>query len=99
MSDLIDRDELLKSLTTMITSCKGIYGDLGGAINGARELVKSMPSAKKKGIWQKREGSDCWECSNCHAVLERDDIGNHNYYFCYHCGSDNRTMDGWANIE
>ena len=28
----------------------------------------------KKGKWQRRKGFDCWECSQCHAVLENDGI-------------------------
>ena len=29
---------------------------------------------------------DTWYCSNCKAVLEAEDVYNHNYYYCYHCG-------------
>ena len=102
MSDLISRKDLIDWLTSGIIRLKGIYGDLGGAVSGVREMVKVMPSVEpeqKKGKWQRRKGSDCWECSECHAVLEDFDIKLHNYYFCYHCGTNMMTMDGWMNIE
>ena len=45
MSDLINREELIDWLTSGIIKLKGIYGDLGGAVSGVREMVKAMPSA------------------------------------------------------
>ena len=53
----------------------------------------------RKGKWQRRKGSDCWECSECHAVLESDDIVRHNYYYCYHCGADMMNEDGYMKLE
>lgn len=52
--------------------------------------AKTAEPERKKGRWQRRKGSDCWECSECHAVLENSDIENHNFYYCYHCGADMR---------
>ena len=46
MSDLISRQDAIELLTSRVVACKGIYGDLGGAISGARELIKCMPSAE-----------------------------------------------------
>ena len=51
------------------------------------------------GKWQRRKGSDCWECSQCHAVLENDDLGMHNFYFCYHCGANMMNKSGYMDIE
>ena len=46
MSDLISRQDAIDILTSAVERCKGIYGDLGGAVSGARELIKSAPSAE-----------------------------------------------------
>ena len=46
MSDLISREDLIDWLTSGIIRLKGIYGDLGGAVSGVREIVKVMPSAE-----------------------------------------------------
>ncbi len=54
---------------------------------------------RKKGKWQRRKDSDCWECSQCHAVLENDDLGMHNFYFCYHCGANMMDKSGYMDIE
>ena len=51
MSDLIDRQDVIELLTDKVLFCKGIYGDLGGAISGARELIKSMPTAESERKW------------------------------------------------
>lgn len=53
----------------------------------------------RKGKWQRRKGGDCWECSECHAVLENDDLGMHNFYFCYHCGANMMNKSGYMDIE
>ena len=102
MNDLISREDLIDWLTSRIVMLKGIYGDLGGAVSGVREMVKVMPFAgpgRKKGEWQRRKDEDCWECSECHAVLENSDIGNHNFYYCYHCGADMMDICGYMDLE
>ena len=48
MSDLISRKEVIELLTSRVLSSKGIYGDLGGAVSGVRELIKAMPSAEEE---------------------------------------------------
>lgn len=54
---------------------------------------------RKKGKWVRRKDEDCWECSECHAVLENSDIGNHNFYYCYHCGADMMDICGYMDLE
>lgn len=46
MSDLINRKEAIELLTSRVLSSIGIFGDLGGAVSGARELIRAMPSAE-----------------------------------------------------
>ena len=62
-------------------------------------ISAEMKEERKKGKWQRRKGSDCWECSKCHAVLESDDIVRHNFYYCYHCGADMMNEDGYMKLE
>jgi len=62
-------------------------------------MIPSVEPERKKGKWQRRKGSDCWECSQCHAVLENDDLGMHNFYFCYHCGANMMNKSGYMDIE
>lgn len=52
--------------------------------------IKALEEHKrKKGKWIGR-GEDCYECSECHAVIEGNEVYWRNNYFCYHCGSDMR---------
>ena len=68
------------------------------AITAWNRAMSGEPE-RKKGEWQRRKGSDCWECSQCHAVLENDDLGMHNFYFCYHCGANMMNKSGYMDIE
>ena len=65
---------------------------------GAKDI--NVPDKERnKGKWLRRKGEDCWECSECHAVLENSDVGNHNFYYCYHCGTDMMNESGYMDIE
>lgn len=46
MNDLISRQVAIDSLTEIIMNLKNVYGDMGSAVNGARECIKSLPSAE-----------------------------------------------------
>ena len=97
MSDLISREA-----TKMIITMKPYDWS---NITERREMlneIDNLPSAepeRKTGRWQRRKGSDCWECSVCHAVMESDDIVRHNFYYCYHCGADMMNEDGYMRLE
>ena len=74
---------------------------LGNLVDDLRQYV-NIPFQKapqRIGKWVRRKGSDCWECSECHAVLENDDLGMHNFYFCYHCGANMMNKSGYMDIE
>ena len=93
MSDLINRQDAIDILTSAVERCKGIYGDLGGAVSGAREFIKSLPSAapeRKKGYWvpvTNRRGG--FECNQCHNYAPSYQNGNEYLsYFCPHCGAE-----------
>ena len=88
MNDLISRQDLIDWLTSGIVRLKGIYGDLGGAVSGVREMVKVMPSEEpkqKKGEWIDEKINSytsrtyCSECgSSAPFVYKSDDYyGNH----------------------
>lgn len=68
----------------------------------ALDVIENLPfiePKQKKGRWQRRKDEDCWECSECHAVLENSDIENHNFYYCYHCGADMMDICGYIDLE
>lgn len=35
--------------------------------------------------WEVDDEGD-WHCSNCKAIVEADEQGRHNWFYCYHCG-------------
>ena len=85
MSDLIWREDLIDWLTSRIVMLKGIYGDLGGAVNGVREMVKVMPSAEpeRKNGELKTVGFLTCQCSECGAQFHELEYTN----FCPNCGT------------
>lgn len=97
--DLISREKALDGLKYEMKY--GAEIDRCG-LDTAYDIIENLPSAepeRKKGKWQRRKGSDCWECSQCHAVLENEDLGMHNYYFCYHCGANMMDKSGYMDLE
>lgn len=57
--------------------------------------IKELPSIfqPQKGKWIKdikKFGDNAYHCSQCGAVLEKDDLEWRNNYYCYHCGADMR---------
>lgn len=94
MSDLIDRNAVMLRVSEFIGN--PTYNE-NMLVNDLNALPSTEP--EKKGKWQRRKDEDCWECSECHAVLENSDIGNHNFYYCYHCGADMMDICGYMDLE
>ena len=44
------------------------------------------------GEWVDQYNDGNWHCSKCGAIVEKDEQINHNWYFCYHCGT---KMNGY----
>ena len=113
MSDLIDRNDAVEAIEfekVYMTAYKGSnngyvsegnpFKQYNKGLDDAIKTINNLASAEqKKGRWQRRKGSDCWECSECHAVLENSDIGNHNFYYCYHCGANMMDICGYMDLE
>ena len=102
MSDLIERQKAVDAIQHRADIVDSVYSAFWEGLIIAQDIVKNIPSAgpeRKKGKWQCRKGADCWECSECHAVLENDDLGMHNFYFCYHCGANMMDRSGYMDIE
>ena len=80
MSDLIKRDDAIRMLDEYIKPFVGLIGDMGSSINGAREIIKSIPTAepmvgKQKieemvNIWGKGYRLTCLECGDVLTVTE-----------------------------
>lgn len=99
MSDLIRRQDAI-DVFEILSDKMSEEGQT--VMEQAIAVLKDLRSAgpeRKKGKWQRRKGADCWECSECHAVLENDDLGMHNFYFCYHCGANMMDRSGYMDIE
>lgn len=90
MSDLIDREKAIDAISKLPVKIDNLGYTWMIAIDVLKQIddIPSVEPKQKKGKWQRRKDEDCWECSECHAVLENSDVGNHNFYYCYHCGAD-----------
>ena len=101
MNDLIYRDQAIEAISKLPVKVDnlGYTWMIAGDVLKQIDDIPSTEIERKKGKWQRRKGSDCWECSECHAVLENDDLGMHNFYFCYHCGANMMNKSGYMDIE
>lgn len=106
MSDFIKRQNVIDAIANVDMQMYEGNAAVGRRLYLTPEeilaIIEALPSAEpelKKGRWQRRKGSDCWECSQCHAVLENDDLGMHNFYFCYHCGANMMNKSGYMDLE
>ena len=92
-------DTEAEAITAWNTAMNGLLPEGDPQKNVGVAITNSTEPERKKGKWQRRKDEDCWECSECHAVLENSDIGNHNYYYCYHCGADMMDICGYMDLE
>lgn len=46
-----------------------------------------IPDNATNGEWVDQYDDGNWHCSKCGAIVEKDEQINHNWYFCYHCGT------------
>lgn len=101
MNDLIYRDQAIEAISKLPVKVDnlGYTWMIAGDVLKQIDDIPSTEIERKKGKWQRRKGSDCWECSQCHAVLENDDLGMHNFYYCYHCGANMMNKSGYMDIE
>lgn len=84
MSDLISRDKAIKMLDIYIKPFVGLIGDMGSSINGAREIIKSIPAATpKKGRWI--EHPMHIECDQCRVWFLKKHLIRNSY--CPNCGA------------
>ena len=101
MNDLIYRDQAIEAISKLPVKVDnlGYTWMIAGDVLKQIDDIPPTKIERKRGKWQRRKGSDCWECSQCHAVLENDDLGMHNFYFCYHCGANMMDKSGYMDIE
>ena len=55
------------------------------------EHLEQMPSAERTGHWVDTYNDGDWHCSECGAIVEKDEQTRHYWQRCYHCGA---KMDG-----
>ncbi len=100
MSKYVDIEPILEYAKEQIT---GIFlypqgsprADEEKALRRAWEVVYKyfigIPSANvaeiKHGRWIDRYNDGDWHCSECGAIVEKDEQNRHNWYRCYHCGA------------
>lgn len=53
--------------------------------------IKAMPAIAAREVkhakWEDQYKDGDWHCTNCGAIIEKDEQIRHNWYFCYHCGA------------
>lgn len=53
----------------------------------ASEALERLPSAERTGRWLDTYNDGDWHCSECGAIVEKDEQIRHYWQRCYHCGA------------
>ena len=92
MTDLIDREGLLKELKEYIVNPENATAEhpddvrnYNSGLLTAVQVVTEAPSEQKKGKWLKNKNGT-WSCSLCHSWIPNEQ----HYYakYCLHCGAE-----------
>ena len=90
MDNYISKETAVTLLRARAKQCRGMMGDLGGAVSGAAMLIESIPNTEVKPvvhghwIWRKNH----WECSACRNNRFTNDIVlGLNSAYCSYCGA------------
>lgn len=87
---LIDADKLKPDVKTFTSAYSEELTEFY-----SQEAIDNAPTVDadpvRHGEWQDRYSNGDWYCSECGAIVEKDEQSRHNWYRCYHCGA---KMDG-----
>ena len=88
---LIDADTLEKDanedLLSNTDTAEEVYWNDGA--KSIIDLIKTAPTIDpvKHGKWVDRYEDGDWHCTECGAIVEKNEQGSHNWRYCYHCGA------------
>lgn len=90
-TNLINKEDAIDALDEFIKPFVGLIGDMGAAINGAREVIKDIPSTNRPmGEWINK--GMYAECSICgaHSGIQFDGVEPIplKTKFCHNCGAE-----------
>ena len=93
MKDLIERQAAIKKVQAY--HCRypeymdGFVSKVLSAIKADLvEDIEEMPTVEPKtGRWMDTYNDGDWHCSECGAIVEKDEQIRHNWQRCYHCGA------------
>lgn len=90
-TNLINKEDAIDALDEFIKPFVGLIGDMGAAINGAREVIKDIPSTNRPmGEWISK--GMYAECSICgaHSGIQFDGVEPVplKTKFCHNCGAE-----------
>lgn len=81
MAGFVNHDVWKKRLSSSETRLIAALKDI------ITETVSEMKTeTDKTASWQDTLRNGDLHCTNCGAIIEKEEINNHNWYYCYHCG-------------
>ena len=59
----------------------------GHTLRELSQMIRTLEDALRgKAEWKDRFNDGDWHCSNCGAIIEKDEQTRHYWVYCYHCG-------------
>lgn len=78
-------------LLTAITFVKAVISDLRN--KNITPTIDEVP--KRTGLWLDTYNDGDWHCSECGAIVEKDEQLRHYWQRCYHCGANMINIKGF----
>ena len=63
-------------------------------LKAAEVAIEELPSTERAGRWLDTYNDGDWHCSECGAIVEKDEQDRHYWQRCYHCGA--RMVDDYG---
>lgn len=59
----------------------------GHTLRELSKMIRTLEDALRgEAEWQDKFNDGDWHCSNCGAIIEKDEQNRHYWVYCYHCG-------------
>ena len=98
MTDYISREAAMDILEDRMCRCAGVFGDIGGAVSGARLLIAKLPAADvrevKRGKWALVHYDDGYGGYDLYTHKECGCMQTRPRNFCHNCGAEMEAGDG-----
>ena len=80
----VDEETLVRKVSDSILDK---YEYNGHTLRELAQMIRTLEDALRgEAEWTDKFNDGDWHCSNCGAIIEKDERARHYWVYCYHCG-------------